>query len=205
MQPGGLSGVLLGSEIGVATGLTQGCTPLSGSFTVTEGRDDVVMALDGRPALEVMRELCGPEIAQDLRKAAGVIHVGLPVAGADRGDYMVRPLVAIDPERGWIAVNAEIEVGDRLLFVRRDGDSARADMRRMLTDLAQRCQGRTIRGGLYVSCVARGEDMFGSNDLEPQMIKESLGDFPMIGIVSLGEICHDRIYGFTGVLALILS
>jgi hypothetical protein len=204
-QAGGLAGVLLGAPLSLVTGLTQGCLPMGSSHRVTEARDDVIMALDGRPALEVMKEVIGPELAQDLRRAAGFIHVGLPVAGADRADYLVRPLIAIDPARGWLAVNAHIAVGDRLMFVRRDAAAARKDMSRMLADVAQRSVGRKVLGGVYISCLARGEPMFGSDDTETIMIKNSLGEFPMIGIIGHGEFCHDRIYSYTGVLALLLS
>jgi len=204
-QAGGLGGVLLGSPLTLVTGLTQGCSPLGASHRVTEAQDDVIMSLDGRPALEVMIEEIGPELAQDLRKVAGLIHVGLPVKGADRADYVVRPLMAIDPARGWLAVNAHMSTGDRLLFVRRDEVSARKDMQRMLADVAQRAEGRTVKGGIYISCLARGEQMFGSDDTESIMIKNSLGEFPLIGIISHGEFSHDRLYSYTGVLALILS
>jgi small ligand-binding sensory domain FIST len=163
------------------------------------------MSLDGRPALEVMKESIGPGLARDLRRAAGVIHVGLPVRGTDRADYLVRPLVAIDPTRGWLAVNARLAVGDPLLFVRRDSAGARKDMQRMLTDLAQRAKGRAIKGGIYISCVGRGDQIFESDETETIMIKNSLGDFPLIGIISQGEFSHDRLYGYTGVLALLLS
>jgi small ligand-binding sensory domain FIST len=204
-QAGQLSGVLLGQPLQIVTGLTQGCVPLGGPYRVTEANDDVIVSLDGRPALDVMKDLLDPKMAQDLRQAAGIIHVGLPVAGADRPDYLVRPLIAIDPARGWIAIGHKFAIGDYLIFVKRDGSSARKDMQRMLTDIALRAQGRTIRGGIYISCVARGEQMFGSDDAEPSMILQSLGDFPLIGVIGHGEFCHDRLYGFTGVLALFLS
>jgi small ligand-binding sensory domain FIST len=204
-QSGLLSGVLLGEPVTMVTGLTQGCVPLGGPYRVTEANDDVVVSLDGRPALDVMKALIGDKMAQDLRQAAGIIHVGLPVTGADRADYLVRPLIAIDPARGWIAIGSKLAVGDQLIFVKRDGPSARKDMQRMLTDIALRAQGHSIKGGIYISCVARGEQMFGSDDAEPAMILRSLGDFPLIGLIGHGEFCHDRLYGFTGVLALFLS
>jgi len=201
----GLSGVMLGAPLSFVTGLTQGCLPLGEACRITEASDNIIMGLDGRPALEVMREGLDFDMAQDLRRAAGVIHIGLPVAGADRNDYLVRPLIAIDPTRGWLAINAQVTVGDRVMFVKRDGDSARKDMQRMLGDVAQRVGHRTIKGGIYISCIARGEQMFGFDNAEPMMIKESLGDFPLIGLIGQGEFCHDRVYGFTGVLALFLS
>lgn len=204
-QPGGLSGVLLGEPLTVVAGLTQGCRKLPGEFRVSEVTDEILMQLDGRPALTVLKETAGGEIAQDLRKAAGVIHLALPISGTDRADYQVRTLLGIDPERGWLAVGCHLEVGERVVFVRRDNDSAKQDMRRMLADIASRVEGRSILGGLYISCVGRGAQMFGTDEAEIDMILKSLGEFPLISVISQGEFCHDRLYGYTGVLALILS
>jgi small ligand-binding sensory domain FIST len=36
------------------------------------------------------------------------------------------------------------------------------------------------------------------------MIQDTLGDFPLAGFFGNGEIAHDRLYGYTGVLALFL-
>ena len=204
-QPGGLSGALLGAPLNLVTGLTQGCRRLPGIFRVSEVTDEILMQLDGKPALSALKEAAGPEIAQDLNKAAGVIHLALPISGTDRADYQVRSLLGIDPEQGWLAVGCQLSAGDRVLFVQRDDDSAKADMHRMLADIAGRIGDRSILGGIYISCVARGAHMFGTDEAEIDMIRESLGEFPLIGVIGQGEFCHDRIYGYTGVLALILS
>ncbi len=139
-EPGGngLAGLMLGSEIAVATSLTQGCSPIGPVRRIDEARDNVVMVIDGRPALDVFREDIGPELAQDMRRAGGVIFAGLPVPGSDTGDYLVRNLMAIDPGRGWVVLGAEIGPGDRILFCRRDPESARRDMTRMTRQLAGR-------------------------------------------------------------------
>jgi small ligand-binding sensory domain FIST len=204
-QPGGLSGALLGAPLTVLTGLTQGCRKLPGRYRVSEVTDEILMQLDGKPALAALKEAAGPRIAQDLNKAAGFIHLALPISGTDRADYQVRTLLGIDPERGWLAVGCHLEVGEQVVFVQRDDDGARDDMRRMLADIAGRLEGRPILGGIYISCVARGARMFGTDEAEIDMILKALGDFPLIGVISQGEFCHDRLYGYTGVLALILS
>ena len=71
--------------------------PIGPVHRIDEARDNVVMVIDGRPALSVFLEDIGPDLAQDLRRLGGVIFAGLPVAGSDTGDYLVRNLMAIDP------------------------------------------------------------------------------------------------------------
>ncbi|HEU0156719.1 MAG TPA: FIST C-terminal domain-containing protein [Stellaceae bacterium] len=197
----GIAGLMLAPRIAVATALTQGCMPIGPVRRIDEARDNVVMVIDGRPALEVFREDIGPALAQDLRRAGGVIFAGLPVAGSDTGDYLVRNLLAIDPGRGWVVLGAEIAAGDPILFCRRDPESARRDMVRMVNQLAGRLNGPP-RAGVYVSCVARGAALFGEPGAETALIHETLGDFPLVGFFANGEISRDRLYGHTGVLTL---
>jgi small ligand-binding sensory domain FIST len=192
---------MLAPEVSVATGLTQGCSPIGPVHRIDEARDNVVTVIDGRPALSVFVEDIGPALASDLRRVGGLIFAGLPVTGSDTGDYLVRNLLAIDPERGWLVLGAEIAAGDAIVFCRRDPDSARQDMGRMLRQLGARLS-EPPKAGIYVSCVARGAALFGEAGAETALIREALGDFPLIGFFANGEISRDRLYGHTGVLTL---
>jgi small ligand-binding sensory domain FIST len=197
----GIAGLMLAPEIAVATGLTQGCVPIGPVRRIDEARDNVIMSIDGRPALTVFYEDIGPALAQDPRRLGGVIFAGLPVAGSDTADYLVRNLMALDPGHGWVVLGAEVAPGDQILFCRRDPDSARADMSRMLRQLGGRLPGPP-KAGIYVSCIARGAALFGETGVETGLIRETLGDFPLIGFFANGEISRDRLYGHTGVLTL---
>jgi small ligand-binding sensory domain FIST len=197
----GIAGLLLAPEVAVATGLTQGCSPIGPVRRIDEARDNVVMAIDGRPALAVFYDDIGPELANDPRRLGSVIFAGLPVPGSDTGDYLVRNLMAIDPRQGWIVLGAEVSPGDPILFCRRDPDSAKKDLGRMLNHLKGRLPGPP-KAGIYVSCIARGAALFGETGVESGLIREVLGDFPLIGFFANGEISRDRLYGHTGVLTL---
>jgi small ligand-binding sensory domain FIST len=197
----GVAGLMLAPGVSVATALTQGCMPIGPVRRIDEARDNIVMVIDGRPALTVFCEDVGPDLAKDLRRAGGLIFAGLPVAGSDTGDYLVRNLVAIDPGRGWVVLGAEVVSGDPILFCRRDPESAKRDMSRMVRQLAGRLNGPP-KAGVYVSCVARGAALFGDTGVETGLIRETFGEFPLIGFFANGEISRDRLYGHTGVLTL---
>ena len=197
-----LSGVVL-TGAAVATGLTQGCLPLGGVHEVTEAEGNLVRGLDGRPALDVFVELLAEEGVTDLARLLQALHVALPVAGSDTGDYLVRNLVGLDPERRVIAVAEPMSAGDALMFCRRDRQAAEHDLRAMLAGLKARA--RRPLGGLYFSCLARGAGMFGSVGRELGIIREELGDLPLAGFFGNGEISFDRLYAYTGVLALFLD
>ncbi len=198
---GGLSGAVLSPAVAVSTRLTQGCAPLPGRFRVTECDANVIATLDGRPALDVMREAIGEVLARDLRRAGQFIHVGLPVPGSDRGDYLVRNLVGLDPRSKLIAIGDCVEPGAELMFCKRDAQSARHDLLRILSELRDEAPGAP-RGALYFSCLGRGEHMFGERGAELGIVRQQLGDLPLVGFFCNGEISHDRLYGFTGVLTL---
>ena len=200
----GLAGLLFDQNVPVATGLTQGCAPIGPAHQITAMQDELVAELDGRPALDVLKEDVGELLARDLRRLAGYVHVALPVSGSDRADYVVRNLMGMDVSQGLIAVAEVLEVGDRLMFVRRDAASAVEDMQRMLDDLKRRA-GDNIRGAVYHSCVARGPHQFGPGSRELTMIGETFVDVPVIGFFGNGEISNDRLYTYTGILSLFLE
>jgi small ligand-binding sensory domain FIST len=201
---GGISGVLFREDLPVVTGLTQGCSPISESFEITDGIKNVIITINDRPALEVMKESIGEVLARDLNRAAGYIFVGIPVEGSDTGDYLVRNLIGIDPQNQMIAVGDLVQTGQRIMFCRRDGQTARDDLRRMLCDVKARVGDRRPKGGVYFSCLGRGRHMFGEESTELELVREVIGDVPLVGFFANGEVSHNRLYGYTGVLTLFL-
>ena len=198
---GGLSGVLFSERVKLATRLTQGISPLGPRHRITTANKNVIGSLDHRPALDVMKEEIGEVLARDLRRAAGYIFVGLPVRGSDTGDYLVRNILGVDPQNNLVAVGEHVEPGDELLFCRRDQQTAEEDLQRMLSIIGAQLN-TPIRGGVYYSCLGRGQHMFGAPNRELGLIRDALGDFPLVGFFANGEISHNRLYGYTGVLTL---
>lgn len=198
---GGLSGVVFNDQTVVATALSQGCTPIAGKHIITDCDSNIINYIDQRPALDVFNEDIGEILARDLNRAAGYIFAGLPVESSDTDDYLVRNLIGIDTEGKRIAIGDMIRPGQKIQFCRRDGKTAQQDMQRMLDDLKNRING-TPRGGLYYSCLGRGEALFGEDSAELKMIQATLGDFPLVGFFANGEIFNQRLYGYTGVLTL---
>lgn len=198
---GGLSGLLLGPEVEVATSLSQGFAPFGPSHEVTACEDNILITLDGKPALEVMQAAIGEVLARDLQRTAGYIAVALPVLGSDTGEYLVRNLVGYDVKNKLLAIAENTTPGRRLRFCRRDPASAREALLVMLRGLKARAP-KPPKGGVYYSCVARGPHLFGPGSKELSLLREELGEFPLTGFFCNGEISHNRLYGYTGVLTL---
>jgi small ligand-binding sensory domain FIST len=72
----------------------------------------------------------------------------------------------------------------------------------MTNNIKGRIGERFIRGGIYISCAARGPNQFSPPERETDIIRQTLGDFPIAGFFANGEISRNQVYAYTGVLAL---
>jgi small ligand-binding sensory domain FIST len=198
---GGLTGVMFTEGAGVQTALSQGCSPIGPHRQITECQRNVIVELDGRPALDVFKEDIGEVLARDISRVGGYIFAGLPIRGSDTGDYLVRNLIGVDMEKRLIGIGDLVEKGQELMFCRRDANTASEDLSRMLANLKSRLSAPP-RGGVYISCLGRGANLFGEDSQELKQIRDELGDFPLVGFYANGEISQNRLYGYTGVLIL---
>ena len=198
---GGISGVVFSPAIRLLSNLTQGCTPIGPKHRITESNKNLAYTLDNKPALEVLTDDTGEVIARDWQQAANYIFAGLVNQQSDTDDYTVRQLIGVDIEQKRFAVSDYLEQGQEIIFCRRDGNSAQQDMQRMLQQLKSRVDS-PIKGGIYISCLGRGRQQFGTNSEEVRLIHTTLGEFPLAGFFANGEIHRSMLYGFTGVLTL---
>ena len=197
---GGLSGVLLAAKVNLQTGLSQGCSLIGQPHRVSESQHNILSRLDGLPALDVFKEDIGAELAADLEQVAGRIFAALPIPGSDTRDYLVRNLVGIDPKHKLLAIGDIAPAGTLIQFARRDENTAREDLVQMIEALKTRLPG-PAKGALYHTCLGRGRYQFGDDSAELKLIREHLGDVPLVGFYANGEIFHRRLYGYTGVLS----
>ena len=217
---GGLSGVAFSSDVGLLSRVTQGCQPLSRPRRVTEAAGNLVLALDGEPALpQLLGELRVdlehlPRAVAALRRTlVGLTDAGdtaLARGGQFGADTRVRHLIGIDPARQAIAIGDLVEPGTQLAFCTRDVEAARRDLIRICTELREEAEGdavgaRRIVGAIYVSCTGRGGAHFGAPSAELQTVRRALGDVPLVGFYAAGEIARHHLYGYTGVLTAFLS
>ncbi len=198
----GISGVAFSPQVDVVTGLSQGCQQLGDIHLVNQVVDNVIMRLDDETALDVLKNDVGELLARDLARLPGYVHAAIPVPGTDTGEFMVRNILGIDTDRGWVAIgDRTLEAGDQLGFVRSDPVRARANMDHMLDDLKSRIPSQP-KGGLYFSCVSRGPLLFGTSGEEARIIRAALGPIPIVGFYGNGEIFNSRLHQYSSVLVL---
>lgn len=201
LSTGGLSGVLFSDKVSIISNLSQGCTPIGPVHSITQAERNQIETLDDEPALNVFKNDIGEVLARDIQRTAGYIFAGIPTDSNHPDDYMIRPIIGVDENRQMFAISDFIKTGQELMFCRRDGNTAQQDMIRMLKEIKQKITSAP-RGGIYISCTGRGKHQFGENSEEVAMIKNILGEFPLIGFYANGEIFGANLYAFTGILML---
>ncbi|WP_374592344.1 FIST N-terminal domain-containing protein [Aquabacterium sp.] len=218
---GGLSGVAFDAEVDVVSRVTQGCQPIGPARVITECEGNLVISLDGEPALDcLLRDLgvvgdMAAELPQrELLPRLRTTLAGLTPAGADAlarpgqfgTDTRVRHLVGLEPLRRGLAVAESAERGARLAFCTRNPQAARLDLTRIATEIREEIEGdeggapRRVAGALYVSCSGRGGAHFGAPHAELRTVRQALGEVPLVGFFAGGEIARQHVYGYTGVL-----
>jgi small ligand-binding sensory domain FIST len=208
-----VSGFFLeGSSIPVI-GITQGCQPITEPKEITRAEGNLIFEINHRPAFEVFSKIVKPPLLEDLRRTLAFVFVGLP-SDAQRnsvasGEYLVRNIVGMDPQKGVLAVAEEVHDGEKLIFTLRDGQRAKEDLEQMLQRLTKALEGNAPRFGFYFNCCARGTGLYGIPGIDTAYIRKALGDFPFIGFFGnfelgpLGEA--NRLLAYTGVLVVIIE
>ena len=206
---GALAGVAFSGDEPVI-GVAQGCMPIGEAFVVTGAERNVIRTIAGRPALTVLKEAIEtlPNPAARIRRAG--LFAGLAINPAksplERGDFLVRNLLAIDDESGAVAVAERVQVGQTIQFQIRDAEAAHADLEAMLDGVRARLAGRAPAFGCYFNCAGRGRGLFGESDHDVALIRRRLGEFPLAGFFGNGEFApvggRNFFHTYTGVLAL---
>ncbi len=157
---GGLSGVAFGSEVAIVSRVTQGCAPVSKARIVTSADRNLVLALDGEPALDVLLDdlavslqqpeqaieavrgtLVGLVSAQDAQQRAAR---AVRSTGNFGDDVTVRHIIGLDPTLRGIAIADHVQAGAELAFCRRNVQAARADLMRICAEIREELEPHEI-------------------------------------------------------------
>jgi small ligand-binding sensory domain FIST len=202
---------VIGGSVGKAVGVTQGCQPLGKPCRVTRGEGNVVLELDDRPAIEVLRARLPAPLRDGFERLGGYLFLGFPPDPYQEimapGEYLVRGLVGTDAARGALVAAAPVREGQWLLLVLRDAQAARDDMKEMLQRVHPARTGLRYRFGLYFNCAARGTSFHGLPGVDTAYITGALDGVPLAGFFGNAEIAplngQNHVFTYTGVLVLI--
>lgn len=162
---GGLSGVAFDRSVALVSRVTQGCQPIGPQRTVTGADRNVIVELDGEPALDCLLRDLGlqgvepraalPRLRQVLVGVSDAVETGAAhedtstrsafdaIARRSAGarafgaDTRVRHLIGLDPGRRGIAIADSAEVGMQLAFCARHVEAARRDLMRICAEVRE--------------------------------------------------------------------
>ena len=162
----GAVGVLIGGTGAVANAVvSQGCRPVGPPMTVTAASGNVVVELAGMPALQKLEEILATLPPAEQALASSGLQLGIALDEYadehDRGDFLIRPILGLDPDSSGLVVGDLVQLGSTVRLQVRDAEGADEDLRELLGSF--RGQHPSVAGALLFSCNGRGAHLFGSS------------------------------------------
>ena len=211
-EAGGVA-LSVSGAVGLHSVISQGCTPIGETWTITRVEHNIIFEIGNRPAYEVLTETFENLSDTGKEKTRGNLFVGLVVneyvEEFHRGDFLIRNLIGADPDTGSIAVGGTVRVGQTLQFQRRDARAAGEDMDELMHRASESLDGNPVYGGCLCCCTGRGKNLFGASDHDAGLVQHHLGDIGLSGFFCNGEIGpignDNFLHGYTASLALFVG
>jgi small ligand-binding sensory domain FIST len=205
--------ISVGGAVKLSGVISQGCTPIGETWTLTRVEQNLIHQIANRPAFAVLDETVKKLSVADQQKARGNLFIGLVVneylEDFHRGDFLVRNLIGGDPNSGVLAVAALPRMGQTMQFQRRDAVAANEDMGELLQHAKEKIGDATIYGGCLCCCNGRGKNLFGAPNHDAELVQKELGPIGLAGFYGNGEIGpvgdKNYLHGFTASLALFVK
>lgn len=209
----GVVALSIGGGVKLASVISQGCTPIGETWTITKADQNFIYEIANRPAYSVLADTFSALPPEEQKKSQGNLFIGLVVNEYldefRRGDFLIRNLIGADPNSGAIAVGALPRAGQTIQFQRRDAAAANEDMLALLNQAHEQLKDATVYGGCLCCCNGRGLHLFGYPSHDAGMIQRRLGPLALTGFFCNGEIgpVGDRnfLHGYTASLALFVK
>jgi len=205
--------ISVGGDVKLAGVISQGCTPIGDTWTLTRVEQNLIHKIANRPAYEVLSETVNEMPADEQKKVRGNLFIGLVVneylEDFHRGDFLVRNLLGGDPQSGVLAVGAMPRAGQTMQFQRRDAEAASEDMHELLARTQDQLGGAIVYGGCLCCCNGRGKHLFGTSSHDALMVQKQFGGIGLSGFFCNGEIGpvgqKNFLHGYTASLALFVK
>jgi len=211
LSDAGAIGVVLEGAVELRSVVSQGCRPIGKPLVITACKDNMLLKLGGRKALEVLMEMLqGIEDGErELFTRAPFLGLAIDArkSSFQRGDFLVRGLMGIDPQAGAIAVaDDSLRMGMSVQFLARDAASAGEDLVQLMRAAAP-LESPSARGALLFSCNGRGSRMFDEPHHDITRLQSAFhAPIPAAGFFAAGEIGpvggRNFLHGFTASVAL---
>jgi len=195
-------------DIRIDSVIMHGCRPATRYYTVTKADKQVILEINGRPALQFLDELLGSAIPPENYPFFLILGVnsGDKWGEFDENSYASRLCLALDKERGGIVMfEPDMVEGTEFQIMHRSFDLDY--MKPRIEDIFNRLGDREPVFALYINCAGRAAG-YGGVDLEDAFVVQNTvaGRVPILGIYTGVEIApikgRPRGLDWTGVFCL---
>src|SRR5215216_3420269 len=192
---GGVSYTLLSGKAQAGWAISHGLVPIGSARTVTRSQGNVIYEIDGKPAIEVLKEYL-PEgaLVEDrdwMRYAISLALTTKAPSYMKDEEYVVRGVPAVRMADGSITVQTEVPEGTSVWFSSRDKEKITSRFDRMATQITEQLGDDKPKLVFQFECFTRGKSLFREQE-KVQLLKrlrQSLGpDVPWTGFYTIGEI-----------------
>ena len=192
---GGASYALLSGEAQTAWAISHGRIPIGGEREVTRARGNVIYEIDGKPAVDVIKEYLPEQALADDRDwmpyaVSLALSFKAPSYMKDE-EYVVRSVPAVRMANGSITVQTEVQEGTSIWFSSRDKEKITTGFDRMAAQIKNQLGGAEPKLILQFECATRGKMMFREQEKLKilEQFRKSVGpDTPWAGFYTAGEI-----------------
>lgn len=172
--------------------VSQGCSPIGPPLDVTHVEGNVILTLDGQPALERAEGVLRAVPEDQRHRLDQGLFIGRAARGdaSGPGDWLIRNLLGADRERGAIAVADHIRLREKIRLHVRDAKAATEDLEMLL---APQEFDSAASAALLFACNGRGSNLFGAPHHDIERLQQALrrpggASVPASGMFCAGEI-----------------
>lgn len=207
----GTVGLALSGNIVLETIVAQGCRPIGQPMQVTKAERNIILELDEKVPLVVLRELIGSLSEQERMLAQHSLFVGIVMdqfkLSLQQGDFLIRSILGVDPSAGAIAIGDIVRPGQRLQFQLRDAEASAEDLELLLERYqSQQVSQPSAAAALMFACVGRGQGLYGKSNFDSELFRRYIHDIPIGGFFCNGEIGpvggSTFVHGYTSVFGI---
>jgi len=160
----GVSYALLSGKARAGWAVSHACIPIGGERIVTRSKGNIIYEIDGKPAVEVLKEYL-PEQALDddhdwIRYAISLALCFRSPSYMKDEEYVVRGVPAVKMSDGSIVVQTEVQEGTSVWFSSRDKEKISTGFDRMAARIKEQLGGERPKLVFQFECAIRGKMMF---------------------------------------------
>ncbi len=185
----GIVGLSIFGDIEISGLVSQGCRPIGHEHVVTAAHGNAVLELNGIRAIDAVQEMVASLADADRACIGQGLLVGLAAdcskTRRGRGDYLVRPVLSVDPEQGSFTLGDRVLPGRTVRFQIRDPQTADDDLAMMLDREQLR---DPAAAALLFTCNARGTRFFPTPNHDASTVSRRLHLPAIAGFQCAGEI-----------------